>query len=109
MLKQINMEKNKTISPIDLDKVIHERMRLGIITALAVHNALAFNDLKEILKASDGNLSVHAKILEDSGYIKTKKAFVSRKPKTTYVITEKGRKELQVYLENMERIIKNTI
>jgi DNA-binding MarR family transcriptional regulator len=89
-----------------LDKLIHEQLRLGIVSALAVNDTLTFNDLKELLGASDGNISSHSRKLEDAGYIKTKKAFEGRVPKTTYRLTAKGRRALGAYLDHMEALIR---
>lgn len=89
----------------ELDRLIHERMRLGIVSALAANDALSFGDLKEILGTTDGNLSVHARKLEDAGYIKVTKGFEDRKPKTEYRLTAKGRKALEGYLQQMESIL----
>ena len=89
----------------DLDRLIHERIRLGIVSALAADDKLSFGDLKRILGASDGNLSVHARTLEEAGYIKVSKGFEDRKPKTDYRLTPKGRKALETYLEQMEAIL----
>ncbi|MBA3853154.1 MAG: transcriptional regulator [Gemmatimonas sp.] len=92
--------------PIALDKVIHERLRLAIVSALAVHESLTFNDLKLMLDASDGNVSVHARKLEDAGYIACKKGFDGRIPRTEYRLTAAGRKALERYLGHMEALIK---
>lgn len=88
-----------------LDKVIHERIRLGIISALAGCDRLSFNDLKGVLGASDGNISAHARKLEDAGYIACSKSFAGRMPLTEYSITTAGRKALQLYLDHMEALI----
>ncbi|MBX3293184.1 MAG: transcriptional regulator [Acidobacteria bacterium] len=90
----------------DLDKVIHERLRLGIVSALAANAKLSFNDLKQLLDTSDGNLSVHARKLEDAGYITVKKSFTDRVPLTEYKITAAGRRALEKYLDHMETLIK---
>jgi len=87
------------------DRLLQERIRLGIISALAVNPSLSFNDLKKLLKTSDGNLSVHARKLEEAGLVKCLKSFVGRMPKTEYKITESGRKALQRYLDEMEELI----
>lgn len=87
-------------------RLIHERVRLGIVSALAVNESLSFRELKDLLGATDGNLSVHARRLEDGGLIKCTKQFVERSPKTVYRITPKGRKVLQSYLEHMESLIR---
>ncbi|MBX3244374.1 MAG: transcriptional regulator [Acidobacteria bacterium] len=89
----------------DLDKVIHERMRLGIISALAANEKLSFNDLKSLLDTTDGNVSVHARKLEDAGYLTVKKSFLDRVPLTEYKITKEGRKALEKYLDHMEALI----
>jgi len=91
-----------------LDRLIHERTRLGIISALAVNAALSFNELKKLVGASDGNLSVHARKLEDAGYIACAKSFAGRMPKTEYRLTPAGRKALQHYLDHMEALIRVT-
>lgn len=89
-----------------LDKVIHERMRLGIISALAANEKLSFSDLKSLLNTTDGNVSVHARKLEDAGYVTMKKSFSGRTPLTEYKITAPGRKALEQYLNHMEALIK---
>ena len=89
----------------DLDRLIHERIRLGIISALAANSSLSFNDLKRLLKTTDGNLSVHARKLEDAGYIDCTKTFEGRMPKTEYALTAAGRKALEKYLNHMEALI----
>lgn len=92
-------------NPVDLDRVIHERVRLAIVSALAVNDALSFNDLKALLETSDGNLSVHARKLEEAGYIACDKSFDGRVPRTEYRITAPGRRALQRYLDHMEALI----
>jgi DNA-binding MarR family transcriptional regulator len=89
----------------ELDRLVHERMRLGIISALAAEERLSFADLKAVLKTTDGNLSVHARKLENAGYIKVEKGFEDRKPKTEYSLTAKGRQALVTYLEKMETLL----
>ena len=89
----------------ELDKVIHERLRLGIISALAANEKLSFTDLKNLLNTSDGNVSVHARKLEDAGYVTQEKSFRGRVPLTEYKITAKGRKALVQYLDHMEALI----
>jgi len=91
-----------------LDRLIHERMRLGILSALAVNESLSFNDLKGLMKTTDGNLSVHARRLEEAEYISCTKSFEGRMPKTEYAITPAGRRALERYLDHMEAIIKAT-
>jgi DNA-binding HxlR family transcriptional regulator len=92
----------------DLDRVIHERIRLAIVSALAVNQSLTFNELKSFLKTTDGNLSVHARKLEDAGYISCHKSFEGRIPKTEYRLTAAGRKTLERYLDHMEALIRVT-
>jgi DNA-binding HxlR family transcriptional regulator len=89
-----------------LDRVIHERMRLAIVSALAVNDTLTFNDLKRLLESSDGNLSVHARKLEDAGYISCEKSFEGRMPKTEYTLTAAGRRAFEKYIAHMESLIK---
>lgn len=93
---------------LDLDRLIHERMRLGIVSALAVNDHLSFNDLKRLLKTTDGNLSVHARKLEEAGYITCEKYFEGRVPKTEYRLAPPGRRALERYLDHMEAIIHAT-
>ena len=88
-----------------LDRLIHERMRLGIVSALAVNESLTFNDLKKLMNTTDGNLSVHARKLEDGGYIACTKSFEGRLPKTEYKITAAGKRALESYLSHMESLI----
>ena len=100
-----------TAAPADLpdfERVIHERIRLGIVSALATNDSLSFSDLKRILKTTDGNLSVHARKLEDAGYISCDKHFVGRVPKTEYRLTAPGRHALEQYLQQMEELIRLT-
>ena len=92
---------------VNLDAVIHERVRLAIIGALAVNDELSFNDLKKLLEITDGNLSVHARKLEDAGYVKCSKSFVGRQPRTTFRLTAPGRRALENYLEQMESVIRS--
>ena len=89
-----------------LDRLIHERLRLGIVSALAVNDSLSFSDLKKLMKTTDGNLSVHARKLEDAGYIACSKYFEGRLPKTEYKLTAAGRRALESYLSHMETLIK---
>jgi DNA-binding MarR family transcriptional regulator len=91
-----------------LDRLIHERMRLGIVSALAVNEALTFNDLKRLLETTDGTVSVHTRKLEDAGYIECEKSFNGRIPRTEYRITKAGRQALERYLNHMEALIKAT-
>jgi len=92
----------------DLDPIIHERIRLGIVIALAVNDRLSFNELKAILQTTDSNLSVHARKLEEAGYVECDKHFEGRMPKTDYRLSAAGRKSLQRYLDRMEDIIRTT-
>ncbi len=94
-------------NPKNLDRLIHERIRLGIVSALAVNESLSFKELKKILKASDGNLSVHARKLEEAEYITCQKSFDGRIPKTEYRLTSDGRKALKKYLSHMEALIQS--
>jgi DNA-binding HxlR family transcriptional regulator len=91
-----------------LDRLIHERIRLGIVSALAVNRSLTFNELKALLKTTDGNLSVHARKLEEADYILCSKSFDGRLPKTEYRLTAAGRKALERYLDHMEALIRAT-
>lgn len=92
-------------APPDLDRLIHERMRLGIVSALAVNDSLTFNDLKRLMKTTDGNLSVHARKLEDAQYITCTKSFNGRTPRTEYRLAPAGRRALERYLAHMEALI----
>ena len=92
----------------DLDRLIHERMRLGIVSALAVNESLSFNDLKKLLRTTDGNLSVHGRKLEEAGYVTCTKLLDKRLPKTEYRLTIAGRKALERYLDHMEALIRAT-
>lgn len=94
--------------PADLDRLIHERVRLGIVSALAVNRELTFNELKAMLKTTDGNLSVHARKLEEADYIVCTKSFAGRLPKTEYRLTASGRRALERYLNHMEALIRAT-
>jgi DNA-binding HxlR family transcriptional regulator len=97
----------EAVSP-DLDRLIHERIRLGIVSALAVNRSLTFNELKALLKTTDGNLSVHARKLEEADYIVCTKSFDGRLPKTEYRLTAAGRRALERYLNHMEALIRAT-
>jgi DNA-binding HxlR family transcriptional regulator len=94
--------------PADLDRLIHERIRLGIVSALAVNRSLTFNELKALLKTTDGNLSVHARKLEEADYIVCTKSFDGRLPKTEYRLAAAGRRALERYLNHMEALIRAT-
>ena len=92
----------------ELDRLIHERLRLGIVSALAVNDSLTFNDLKKLMRTTDGNLSVHARRLEEAGYVTCTKSFEQRVPRTEYRLTSLGRRALERYLDHMEAIIHAT-
>lgn len=92
----------------ELDRRIHERIRLGILSALAINDSLSFNDLKRLLKTTDGNLSVHARKLEEAAYVACHKFFEGRVPRTEYRLTAAGRKALEQYLQQMEELIRIT-
>jgi DNA-binding MarR family transcriptional regulator len=91
-----------------IDRLIHERLRLGIVSALAVNDSLSFSDLKKLMKTTDGNLSVHARKLEEAEYITCTKSFEGRMPKTEYRLTATGRRALERYLDHMEALIRAT-
>jgi DNA-binding transcriptional ArsR family regulator len=91
-----------------LDRIIHERLRLGIVSALSVNDSLTFTELKKILSTTDGNLSVHSRKLEDAGYVVCEKRFEGRLPRTEYSLSERGRAALEAYLTHMEALIKAT-
>jgi len=91
-----------------LHRIIHERVRLAIVSALAVNETMTFNELKSLLGATDGNLSVHARKLEDAGYVTCTKSFSGRTPRTEYRLTAPGRRALERYLDHMEALIKAT-
>ncbi len=90
----------------DFDRIIHEKTRLALVSALAVNQTLTFNEVKAILKTTDGNVSVHARKLEEAGYIACKKSFAGRIPRTEYSLTAAGRRALERYLNHMEALIK---
>jgi DNA-binding transcriptional ArsR family regulator len=94
-------------APLALDRVIHERMRLAIVSALAAHSSLAFNELKSLLNTTDGNLSVHARKLEGAGYVTCTKRFEGRVPRTDYALTPEGRAALERYLAHMAALIRS--
>jgi DNA-binding HxlR family transcriptional regulator len=98
----------ETEGALALDRLIHERMRLGIVSALAVNDTLTFNDLKRLMHTTDGNLSVHARKLEDAAYVTCTKSFEGRVPKTEYRLTAAGRRALERYLDHMEALIRAT-
>jgi DNA-binding MarR family transcriptional regulator len=97
-----------TRSSLELDRLIHERVRLAIVSALAVNESLSFNELKELLGTTDGNLSVHARRLEEAGYLECLKSFAGRVPRTEYRLTAQGREALERYLSHMEGLIRST-
>ena len=94
--------------PLELDRLIHERVRLAIVSALAVNESLSFNELKHLLDTTDGNLSVHARKLEDADYIVCTKSFDGRVPRTEYRLSDEGRRALERYLSHMEALIRAT-
>jgi DNA-binding transcriptional ArsR family regulator len=102
----IKVERAAETVSSELDKVIHERMRLGIISALAANKSLSFTELKNLLNTTDGNISVHARKLEDAGYLICEKSFNGRVPLTEYKITKQGKNALERYLNHMETLIK---
>ena len=106
-LRELKGAKAKSLAP-ELDRLIHERLRLGIVSALAANDSLTFNDLKALMSTTDGNLSVHARKLEDAGYIVCAKFFEGRVPKTEYKLTASGRRALENYLSHMEALIQQT-
>jgi DNA-binding transcriptional ArsR family regulator len=104
--RALRIEKAAETVSGELDKVIHERMRLGIISALAANEKVSFTDLKKLLNTTDGNISVHARKLEDAGYVTCEKSFRGRTPLTEYAITKDGKKALERYLNHMEALIR---
>lgn len=104
-LAAVRFEGQEPLAP-DLDRLIHERMRLGIVSALAVNPSLTFNELKALLRTTDGNLSVHARKLEEAAYINCTKMFDGRLPKTKYRLTAAGRRAFERYLNHMEALIR---
>jgi DNA-binding HxlR family transcriptional regulator len=104
-LSAVSSEGQKPLAPA-LDRLIHERMRLGIVSALAVNASLTFNELKALLRTTDGNLSVHARKLEEAAYINCTKMFDGRLPKTKYRLTAAGRRAFERYLDHMESLIR---
>ena len=93
---------------LELDTLIHHRTRLGIVSALAANDSLTFNELKVLMQTTDGNLSVHARKLEEAQYVTCTKSFEGRRPKTEYRLTAAGRRALQRYLDHMEALIQAT-
>ena len=94
------------MSPLELDRLIHERLRLGIVSALAANESLTFNELKKLLDTTDGNLSVHARKLEEAEYVVCQKTFEGRVPRTEYRLTPAGRRALEKYVSHMEAILR---
>ena len=111
-LAEVSMRPKKTAAisatktAQELDRLIHERTRLGIVSALAVNDSLTFTELRNLLETTDGNVSVHARKLEDAGYVRCTKSFAGRVPKTKFQLTAAGRKQLENYLKHMEALIK---
>jgi DNA-binding HxlR family transcriptional regulator len=99
------LKRNGPPAPGEIDQLIHERLRLGIVCALAVHDALTFTELRDLLQTTDGNLSVQARKLEEAGYVSCTKQFEARKPKTTYKLTSRGRGALENYLEKLSEML----
>lgn len=102
--REIRSARARAAAPA-IDRLIHERLRLGIVSALAANESLTFKDLKSLVNSTDGNLSVHARKLEDAGYITCTKSFEGRLPKTEYKLTAAGRRALESYLNHMETLI----
>src|SRR5262245_15390723 len=103
--EKVEVRSQKSETPLALDRLIHERLRLGIVSALAVNERLTFNDLKQLLRTTDGNLSVHARKLEEAQYVAVDKSFDGRVPRTEFRLTAAGRRALEKYLAHMEAII----
>lgn len=101
-----SVDGDETSSPLALDRLIHERIRLAIVSTLAVHEMLSFNELKALLETTDGNLSVHARKLEDAHYVSCTKGYDGRIPRTEYRLTSTGRQALERYLSHMEALIR---
>jgi DNA-binding MarR family transcriptional regulator len=99
---------SRAASPATLDRLIHDRTRLSIVSALATHDTLSFTDLKGITGTTDGNLSVHARRLEDAGYVQCTKSFAGRTPRSDYRLTTAGRRALDRYLDHMDALIRAT-
>lgn len=104
--RQARRKRARPETPVELNRVIHERVRLAIVSALAGAESLSFNELKELLDITDGNLSVHARRLEEAGFITCEKSFVDRVPRTEYQLTPAGRQALDEYLDHMESLIR---
>jgi DNA-binding MarR family transcriptional regulator len=108
LMKSASLKKSSAKTAEELDRLIHERLRLGIVSALAVNDTLTFSDLKKLMNTTDGNLSVHARKLEEAEYIACTKSFEGRMPKTQYRLTATGRRALERYLDHMEALIRAT-
>jgi len=106
--RDVARERSAGVRTAGLDRLIHERVRLGIVSALAVNDSLSFNQLKALLMTTDGNLSVHARKLEEASYVTCTKSFEGRIPKTEYRLTGAGRRALEHYLDHMEALIRVT-
>lgn len=104
----LSVEGRAQEAALELDRLIHERVRLGIVSSLAVNGSLTFTDLRDLLGITDGNLSAHARRLEEAGYVVCTKSHDGRMPKTEYGLTATGRRELEAYLDHMEAIIQAT-
>jgi len=104
-VRATGLRRSPARKPGELDRLIHERLRLGIVSALAVNDSLSFSDLKKLMKTTDGNLSVHARKLEEADYITCTKSFEGRMPNTQYRLTATGRRALERYLDHMEALI----
>jgi DNA-binding transcriptional ArsR family regulator len=104
-VRSSGLRRSPARKPGELDRLIHERLRLGIVSALAVNDSLSFSDLKKLMKTTDGNLSVHARKLEEAEYTTCTKSFEGRMPKTQYRLTAVGRRALERYLDHMEALI----
>lgn len=107
MAKSNAVRKDELVAP-KLDRLIHERLRLGVLSALAVNESLTFIELKKLMETTDGNLSVHARKLEEALYVSCTKSFAQRVPRTEYRLTAMGRKALEQYLDEMEALIRQT-
>ena len=105
---RVQESRRRPAAPPELDRLVHERMRLAMLSALMVNERLSFNQLKGLLETTDGNLSVHARKLEEGGYVSCHKHFAGRVPRTDYRITAAGRRALEQYLEEMEELIRTT-
>jgi len=106
--RRVALDMSVESSATGLDRLIHERTRLAIVSALAVNPSLTFNELKDLIRVTDGNLSVHARKLEEAGYVACTKSFVGRLPKTEYRLAVAGRRALEKYLDHMEALIRAT-